>query len=114
MDQPLEPDRALDARVAEAMGLVVDHEFDEPAVHALRDRYDEWGMLPHYSTNMSDAWIVVAFVTHIPQSLEEAERAANTRFMAWWERTALWSYSEQEAATAICEAFLDAVSKGPL
>lgn len=57
--------RALDAAVAEkVMGLKLDYEFADflggaPTVPALRDQYDEWGELPHYSTDILAAWEVV-------------------------------------------------------
>lgn len=57
--------RELDALIAlQVFGYTLDYEFADtmgaPCVRELRDQYDEWGMLPHYSTDMSDAWLVVA------------------------------------------------------
>lgn len=55
--------RELDALIAEkVMGLKVDYEFDEvlePRVPFLVDKYDEWGYLPNYSTDIAAAWQVV-------------------------------------------------------
>lgn len=58
--------RELDARIAERIfGYTLDYEFADlhvppaPHVKELRDGYDEWGMLPHYSTDIADAWLVV-------------------------------------------------------
>lgn len=60
----LNPGRELDALVAEKIfGYTLDYEFADtlgaPCVPELRDQYDEWGMLPHYSTDMSDAWTIL-------------------------------------------------------
>jgi hypothetical protein len=53
----LPPGRELDIKVAMGfLQLVVNSEFDEPFAPALRDRYDEWGILPTYSTDMGAAW----------------------------------------------------------
>lgn len=52
--------RELDALVAEKVfGLKVDYEFDEPFAPALRDRYDEYGLVPHYSTSIEAAWDII-------------------------------------------------------
>lgn len=56
--------RELDALIAlNVMGYTLDYEFADtfgaPTVRELRDQYDEWGMLPYYSTDMTDAWLVV-------------------------------------------------------
>ena len=52
--------RGLDALIAEkVMGLTVDYEFSEPCILSLRDKYDDWGFLPNYSTDISAAWEVV-------------------------------------------------------
>lgn len=56
--------RELDALIAlEVFRYTLDYEFADtlgaPCVPELRDGYDEWGMLPHYSTDMADAWLVV-------------------------------------------------------
>jgi hypothetical protein len=55
--------RELDAEIAtKVFGYNLDYEFaDEmgaPCVPDLRDQYDEWGMLPNYSTDIADAWEV--------------------------------------------------------
>jgi hypothetical protein len=58
--------RELDALVAEkVMELKVDYEFSdvlEPRVPFLVDKYDEWGYLPNYSTDIAAAWEVVEFL----------------------------------------------------
>lgn len=55
--------RELDALIAEkVMGLKVDYEFEGFGglrVPSLVDKYDEWGYLPDYSTDISAAWQVV-------------------------------------------------------
>lgn len=62
-----------------------------------------------YSTEIGAAWLVVERVTRIPESDEEAARAANTRFALWFERTSLWAMTAREAAHAICMGALEAV-----
>lgn len=54
-------DRSLDIEIAERIfGYTLDYEFEgAPCVKELRDQYDEWGVLPHYSTEIGDAWLVV-------------------------------------------------------
>jgi hypothetical protein len=66
-------------------------------------------VIPHYSTDIGAAWLVVERVTRIPESDEEATRAANTRFALWFERTSLWAMTAKEAAHAICMGALEAV-----
>lgn len=56
--------RELDALIAlNVMGYTLDYEFADtlgaPTVRELRDQYDEWGILPYYSSDMGDAWLVV-------------------------------------------------------
>ena len=52
--------REMDALVAErVMVLKVDYEFDDPRVPEFVDRYDEWGYLPEYSTDIAATWLVV-------------------------------------------------------
>ena len=53
-------DRELDVAIAEkVMGWKLDYEFADfmgaPIVPHLRDQYDEWGTLPEFSTNLTDA-----------------------------------------------------------
>jgi hypothetical protein len=62
-EQELPPGRELDALIAlQVFRYVLDYEFAEtfgaPTVRELRDQYDEWGILPCYSTDMTDAWQV--------------------------------------------------------
>lgn len=52
-------DRTLDIQIAERLfGYTLDCEFADtlgaPCVPALRDQYDEWGMLPHYSSDWNE------------------------------------------------------------
>ena len=58
--------RELDAVIAaRVFGYTLDYEFADmemppaPHVKELRDGYDEWGVLPYYSTDIGDAWAVV-------------------------------------------------------
>lgn len=65
------PDRALDIEIAERIfGYTLDYEFADvmgaPCVKELRDQYDEWGILPHYSTDIGDAWRVVERLAQSP------------------------------------------------
>lgn len=60
----LDAGRELDALIAlQVFRYTLDYEFADtlgaPCVRELRDQYDEWGMLPHYSTDIADAWLVV-------------------------------------------------------
>jgi hypothetical protein len=59
-----EAGRILDAEIAQRIfGYTLDYEFADvmggPSVPTLRDQYDEWGLLPHYSTDIAAAWLVV-------------------------------------------------------
>lgn len=57
----INPGRELDVLIAERVfGLTVEHDLEEPYAQALRDRYDELGILPPYSTDIAAAWAVVA------------------------------------------------------
>lgn len=59
--------RQLDALIEETFfGHIVDWEFDEPHVPALRDRYDEWGYLSNYSTEAGSAMLLIDW--HLAQS----------------------------------------------
>lgn len=69
--------------------------------------------LPAFSTDIAAAWRVVERITRVPQSQEEAERAANTKFGYWFEGAHLWAYSSAEAAHAICIAALVAIGYFP-
>ena len=52
--------REMDALIAErVMKLIVDYEFEILRVPALADKYDEWGYLPNYSTDIAAAWDIV-------------------------------------------------------
>lgn len=61
--------REMDVLVAERVfGFAVDHEFDMPRVKQLRDKYDEFGVLPNYSTDIGAAWEVVDKIAEIIRS----------------------------------------------
>lgn len=68
--------RKMDALVAEkVMGLKVDYEFNEilePRVPFLVDKYDEWGYLPNYSTDIAAALQVVEKMYSIPEDVHDA------------------------------------------
>lgn len=56
----------LDILIAEKVfGYTLDYEFADlnfggrPCVRELRTQDDEWGILPYYSTEIGDAWLVV-------------------------------------------------------
>lgn len=104
--------RALDIRIAEEVMGWTELDNDSVSGRAPANQTPWPGQLqplPEYSTDIKAAWQVVERVTRIPRTLEEAERAAGTRFMFWWEKANLWAYSEAEAAEAICQAALVAV-----
>lgn len=63
--------RDLDALIAlQVFHYTLDYEFADtlgaPCVRELRDQYDEWGILPHYSTDIGDAWLVVERLAATP------------------------------------------------
>lgn len=124
MTDELPAGRELDAKVAEAMGLKLDYEFaemyGEPRAPALRDQYDEWGILPFYSTDIAAAWAVVEYATDHSR-LDWCTFRMNRA--TWWTDPT-WGYDvffgrqydpthQRErlawaptAALAICRAFL--------
>lgn len=60
----LDAGRELDALIAlQVFRYTLDYEFADmhgaPCVKELVDCYDEWGLLPAYSTEINDAWFVV-------------------------------------------------------
>jgi hypothetical protein len=93
--------RELDILIAEKVfGLTVSQEFDEPCVPALRDCYDEWGMLPHYSTDISDAWLLLQRFHE--QTTDEQE----IQFFCLIEKSDFPLLSAPDAAYTICTAVL--------
>lgn len=90
-------------------GYKLDYEFKQlrgaPCVPALRDQYDEWGMLPHYSTDIAAAWEVAEKLRlHVgPSALHHN----------WWCATIDGLDHEHHASApmAICLAALAAVKQ---
>lgn len=87
--------RGLDALIAEkVMGLRLDYEFSEemgaPAVPELRDQYDEWGVLPNYSTDMACAWQVVTHMTRKDRAREESDLYFKLTY-AWDDDYGCWA-----------------------
>lgn len=77
--------REQDAEVAEKIfGYTLDYEFEElhgaPCVKELRDQYDEWGVLPAYSTDVAAAWLVV-------EKLTPVYRVSVHQFFQQWQCT---------------------------
>ena len=68
---------------------------------------DDWD--PYH--RIDHAWMVVEKITSIPTTLEESERAWNTRFMLLFERASLWACNAKEAAKRISLAALEAVKE---
>lgn len=128
--------RELDALVAlQIFRYTLDYEFADtlgaPCVRELRDQYDEWGMLPHYSTDMADAWLVVERIhDSISNQVDDGKRtdlnflelsvlsrygdtaASFDLILAaeWWEDTADLAFAARgnTPALAICRAALAA------
>lgn len=111
--------RELDVLVAERiMGLTpLQVKADMTIITASRDWLDEGDYywidgqvareLPHYSTDIAAAWLVVERIMRVPETAEEVRRAANTRFGFWWDSAYLWACTSQDAARRICLAALD-------
>lgn len=117
-----EAGRELDARIAEAVfGYTLDYEFADlhvppaPHVKELRDQYDEWGVLPHYSSDIAAAWLVVEalrargiWLEELSGRYEESYRAG----FSWRDPARGMLYRQAMAATAplaICRAALEAL-----
>jgi hypothetical protein len=103
--------RELDALIAlQVFRYTLDYEFVDvlgaPCVRELRDQYDEWGMLPHYSTEMADAWLVVEQfgIRHSPSIYQIARWYCN--FLIDHKRI---EASADTAPLAICRAALAAL-----
>lgn len=115
----MQAERELDALIAEkVMGYTLDYElaenYDGPTVKELRDKYDENGILPYYSSDIADAWqVVLQFVPSEHFSLytvgpiwycffrldPEQDKSYHNRFES----------REYTAPLAICRAALKAV-----
>jgi hypothetical protein len=65
---------------------------------------DERGhpLVPHYTTSMDAAWLVVEHLTKLPITIEEPLHSAGPRFAVWFDRACLWANTAQEAAGLIC------------
>ena len=127
--------RELDALIAlQIFRYTLDYEFADtlgaPCVRELRDQYDEWGMLPHYSTEIGDAWLVVEkmhagidpatmnryqYLTLCCVSTYGAKWAASFDFNLgdeWYEADLIMSYPfavrASTAPLAVCRAALAA------
>lgn len=98
--------REMDTLIVEkVMGLKVDYEFDEPHVPSLRDKYDEWGYLPNYSTDILAAWEVVEELKGLKPILNYDPQSQK-----WYMRLNGGSYcSADTAPLAICRVALLAV-----
>lgn len=95
--------RELDVLIAEkVLGLNLDWEFAEfqdgdPAIPTLRDKYDEIGIVPFYSTDISAAWDVVE---KLRLTIEP------TGINKWYSHRGIGSkgFSAESAPLAICRA----------
>ncbi len=122
MDNPMDTGRELDARIAETVfGYTPDYEFADlhvppaPHVKELRDQYDEWGILPAYSTDIAAAWLVVEELRARGIWLEELSGRYETSYRAgfsWRDPERGVRYQQAMADTAplaICRAALEAL-----
>lgn len=64
--------------------------------------------IPHYTTSMDAAWLVVERVTQLPRTSEDPRHSALSNFAMWFNEADLWADTAQEAAKAICIAALRA------
>ncbi len=110
--------RELDVLVAEKVfRYTLDYEFEEihgaPCVKELRDQYDEWGILPSYSTEIGDAWLVVerAQSWEEPQFLRFCSELYDHGMAEGWGHCWLLEKSAAESAALICRAALAAMEK---
>lgn len=106
--------RYLDSKIAEmVMGLTVDYEFDEPHIPSLRDKYDEWGYLPNYSTDISAAWEVIEKIKDEHLTFDMFYRPHEQK---WWVTVFASDHAKDHgiadtAPLAVCRAALLAVMK---
>jgi hypothetical protein len=106
--------RKMDALIAEkVVGLRLDWEFaefqnGEPSAPTLRDKYDEIGVLPFYSTDISATWEVIEKMGDIAWSLASAWNLSGKRagFSMWISGK---SVIADTATLAICRAALLAI-----
>jgi len=98
--------REMDALIAErVLGLKVDYEFEGFGglrVPSLVDKYDEWGYLPDYSTDISAVWQVI-------EKLKEHKPLLNyDPYSKKWYMCFNGApfYSAETAPLAICRAAL--------
>lgn len=113
--------RELDALIAERIfGYTLDYEFAEmtgaPCVPALRDQYDEWGVLPEYSTSLAAAeQIINKYWQRDPKQLgwqfiiKTATSGVDVCIRRWEGYTLtgeVWAWGET-MPLALCRAALD-------
>ncbi len=119
----IEAGRVLDALIAETVfGYTLDYEFADlhvpfaPHVKELRNQYDQWGILPHYSTDIAAAWLVVGALRARGMWLEELSGRYEGHYRAGFawrdpERGLLYRQAmEGTAPLAICRAALEALN----
>lgn len=58
--------------------------------------------IPHCSTDMNAAWLIVGHMTKLPKTFLVASELRASRFALWWEKENLWAMSASDAANAIC------------
>jgi hypothetical protein len=110
--------REMDALIAEkVMGYSLDYEFADvlgaPTVKELRDKYDEWGLLPNYSTDIADAWQVVDKIyVHSLRRIVNGEPDKPALWQVFIYADSTLSGIAETPALAICRAALMAVSNG--
>lgn len=105
--------REIDTLIAEkVMGWKLNYEFADsmgvPVVPHLRDQYDEWGLLPEFSTDISAAWQVVEKINSIKMDTEEGYQI-RAKFILSQDVKHFLTFSAQQAALTICLAALKAV-----
>ena len=67
-------------------------------------------IVPHFSTDIAAAWLVVEKITDPHQMTQEMmQNMVNTKFGYWWDQANLWAMTALEAAEAICRVALLAV-----
>jgi hypothetical protein len=113
--------RELDALIAlEVFRYTLDYEFADtlgaPNVRELRDQFDDWGILPHYSTEIGDAWLVVEKLYSdgigTTFSLSRSLGVEKSRYRVGFSQNVFgrddgWAYADT-APLAICRAALAA------
>ena len=122
MSDTLSIDRALDIQIAEKLfAYTLDYEFADtmgaPRAPALRDQYDEWGMLPFYSSDWNEIKPIVAAMRErgCVLSITQSADGYGARFKRDWEtgaisggRLSVISY-DPDMARAVCLAALKAL-----